>query len=126
MGGGMSTHADMGRSMGQQPDTTARGRSVSEQLADNTKLSSQIKDLTGANAQQACAGFKNLGDCVSAAHVSKNLGVPFETLRSKLTGSGAVSLGKAIHELKPEADARSATREASRQAKADLKGSGSG
>ena len=110
--------------MHEQSATTARGRSVSDQLADHTKLSSQIKDLTGTNAQQACAGFKNLGDCVSAAHVSKNLGIPFDTLRSKLTGSGAMSLGKAIHELKPGADVRRATREASRQAKADLQGSG--
>ncbi len=55
--------------------------------------------------------------------MSKNLDIPFSTLRSKLTGPGAVSLGKAIHELRPDADAKSATREASKQAKGDLKGS---
>jgi hypothetical protein len=121
---GISNHADTDRAVHGQSGTTAVGRSVSDQLADNAKLASEIKELTGNGAQDACAGFKNLGDCVAAAHVSKNLGIPFDTLHSKLTGSGAVSLGKAIHELKPDADAKSATREASRQSKADLKGSG--
>jgi hypothetical protein len=121
---GTSNRPDMDRSVHGQSGTTASGRSVSDLLAEDTKLASQIKALTGTGAQEACTGFKTLGDCVAAAHVSKNLGIPFDALRSKVTGSGAVSLGRAIHELKPDADAKNATREASRQAKADLRGSG--
>lgn len=114
MPGSMSGHGNaMGRS-------ASHGRSVSDLLQDNAKLSSEIKELTGTDAQQACAGFKTLGDCVSAAHVSKNLGIPFDTLRAKLTGSGALTLGKAIHELKPDADTRGALRTASKQTKEDL------
>jgi hypothetical protein len=125
MPGGMSSdHAATGRSSQDRPETAQHGRSVSDQLDDNAKLSSEIKDLTGTAAQQACAGFKSLGDCVSAAHVSKNLGISFDTLRAKLVGSGAVSLGKAIHELKPDANTKSVLREASRQTKEDLHGSG--
>ena len=89
---------------GSQPTTGKR--TVSDLLTQNTKLASKIHDLTGTNAQDACSGFKNLGQCVAAAHVSKNLGIEFSTLRGKVTGSGAESLGQAIHELDPKVDAK--------------------
>jgi hypothetical protein len=117
----MSSHSDMPSS--HAPDASSSGRSVNDLLAQNTKLASQIKDLTGASAQQACEGFKNLGECVAAAHVSKNLGIGFDALRSKMTGSGAESLGKAIQDLKPEANASAEARKAQGQAKADIKAS---
>jgi hypothetical protein len=121
MPGSMSDHGNaMGRSEQDTSSSASHGRSVSDLLQDNAKLSAEIKELTGTDAQQACAGFKTLGDCVSAAHVSKNLGIPFDTLRSKLTGSGALTLGKAIHELKPDADTKGALRTASKQTKEDL------
>jgi hypothetical protein len=56
--------------------------------------------------------------------VSKNLDIPFDTLHSKVTGCGAESLGKAIHDLKPDADARSAAKDAKKREDADMKGSG--
>ncbi len=124
MPAGMSDHGAMGHSSQVRSESSTHGRSVSDQLDDNAKLSSEIQELTGTAAQQACAGFKSLGGCVSAAHVSKNLGIPFDTLRAKLVGSGAVSLGKAIHALKPDADAKSVIRQASKQTKEDLHGSG--
>jgi hypothetical protein len=102
-----------------RPDR-ASGHTMDDILTRNTKLSSQVHDLTGVGAQQACAGFKNLGDCISAARASKNLGIDFETLKAKVTGSDAQSLGDAIHELKPEASARSEVRKARRQAQDDL------
>ena len=119
--GGTPGHAEMGRPDDRRSGPQTEEHSINDLLGDNEKLSSQIKDLTGTDAKQACAGFKNLGSCVAAAHVSKNLDIPWDTLRTKLTGSGAVSLGKAIHDLKPDADAKSAAREATRQASADLK-----
>src|SRR5216684_1592036 len=48
------------------------GQSVDQLLSKNTKLSGKIQSLTGMSAQQACDEFKNLGQCVAAAHVSKN------------------------------------------------------
>src|ERR1700688_4873683 len=116
MPGATSSRSDMPSS--HVPDATASGSSVDDLLAQNTKLASQIKDLTGTSAQQACEGFKNLGECVSAAHVSKNLGIGFDALRSKMTGSGAESLGKAIQDLKPETNASAEARKAQGQAKA--------
>src|SRR5207245_11197106 len=120
MPGATTGHVDTGHGSDRQSGAQSDGRSISDQLAKNAKLSSEIKELTGTDAQQACAGFMNLGSCVAAAHVSKNLGIPFDTLRSKVTGSSAVGLGRAIHELKPDTDATSAAQAATRQAIADL------
>ena len=93
MPGATPGHLDTGHAPDRPSGPQSEGRSIGDQLADNTKLSSEIKELTGTAAQQACTGFRNLGSCVAAAHVSKKLGIPFDTLRSKVTGSGAVSLG---------------------------------
>jgi hypothetical protein len=103
-------------------DIRTEGRSTSELLTNNTKLASQVHDLTGA--QQACSGFKNLGECVSAAHASKNLGIEFDALKAKMTGASAQDLGDAIHDLKPDTEASSEAHKANRQARDDLKASG--
>ena len=96
-------------------------RSASEHLAQNPKLSSKLGDLfpAGTNLQQQAAGFKNLGEFVSAAHVSHNLGIPFDQLRTRMaTGK---SLGDAIHELKPDADHKAEAKKAREQARKDLR-----
>lgn len=102
-----------------RPDTGRR--SASEHLAENPKLSSKLQDLfpAGTNLQQQAAGFKNLGEFVSAAHVSHNLGIPFDQLRTRLT-SGK-SLGDAIHELKPAVDHQAEAKKARAQARKDLR-----
>ena len=100
------------------------GRSSSELLTNNTKLASQVHDLTGTDAQQACSGFKNLGDCVSTAHASKNLGIEFDALKAKMTGANAQELGDAIHDLRPDTEASSEAHKANRQAQDDLKATG--
>jgi hypothetical protein len=89
-------------------------------LSHNTAIAGKIKDLTGQDATAACSSFKNLGQCVAAAHVSKNLGISFTDLKSKVTGDGSVSLGKAIKELKPAADSKAEAKKANKQAQ-DLK-----
>lgn len=95
-------------------------KSVSDLLTQNTKLASQISNLTGTDAQTACSGFKNLGQCVAAAHVSKNLGIDFSALKGKVTGSGSEKLGKAIHDLNPNVDSKSETKKGQQQAHADM------
>jgi hypothetical protein len=115
-GAGAVSHGDHATSA--SAPATSSGKAASEILARNTKLSSKIKSLTGVDAQTACAGFKNLGQCVAAAHVSKNLGISFMDLKTKM--SGGDSLGKAIQALDPQADAKTATKKANKQAKDDL------
>lgn len=110
-GSGANAHTDMSHA------------SPGEVLSHNTVIAGKIKTLTGQDAQTACGGFKNLGQCVAAAHVAKNLNIPggFDALKAKVTGSGAVSLGKAIEALAPDANAKSETKKANKQASDDLK-----
>jgi hypothetical protein len=101
--------------------------SPSTVLSHNTAIAGKIQTLTGQDAQTACSGFKNIGQCVAAAHVAKNLDIPggFDALKAKITGSGAVSLGKAIEGFAPKADAKAEAKKANKQASDDLKESNS-
>jgi len=97
--------------------------SPSTVLSHNTAIAGKIKTLTNEDATTACNGFKNLGQCVAAAHVAKNLNIPggFDALKAKITGKGAVSLGKAIEALEPSANAKSEVKKANKQASDDMK-----
>src|SRR5579885_2112766 len=94
----------------------------------NTQLASKLEtllNLSGPNALSVlktdASGFKNFGQFVAAVHVSHNLGIPFSDLQAKMTGPNAVSLGKAIHQLKPQANAKDETTKATKQADEDVK-----
>lgn len=104
------------------------------------KLQAQGLLPASANATDACAPFVALHDCLAALHASHNLGLEFKCLSANVTGvhtsadlSGcavvdgekAVALNKAIHQLKPDANAKEATKNAEQQAKDDLKALGS-
>jgi hypothetical protein len=90
----------------------------SDVLSHNAATAGKIQTLTGQDAQTACSGFQNIGQCVAAAHLAKNLEVPggFDARKAKVTGSGAVSLGKAV-----EALALTEAEKANKQAADDLK-----
>lgn len=103
--------------------TSMSHASPSTVLSHNKVIGDKIKSLTGEDAATACDGFKNLGQCVAAAHVAKNLNIPggFDALKAKVTGSGAVSLGKAISGFAPGANAKSEVKKANHQASDDMK-----
>lgn len=121
---------------GSNPDSSHR-MSVSDLLSKNTKLADKLQTLTGMPAQQACDGFRNLGQCVAAAHVSKNLDISFACLKSDMTGQApaqgtscpqgtgakSMSLGKSIQTLKPAADSNAEAKKAQKQASQDIKNS---
>ncbi len=112
-------------------------------LTRNTKLDNnltsklQSKGLlpAGTDLKDACAGFKNLGQCVAALHVSHNVNVPFACMKAEMTGtapatgatcpagtgSSKLSLGKSIQALAPKADSKSASKTATTEADADIK-----
>jgi hypothetical protein len=102
-------------------------------------LQAQGMLAANATATDACAPFTALDGCLAALHASHNLGVDFNCLRANATGvhtgtdvSGckvadgekAQGLNKAIHQLKPDVNAKQATKDAEQQAKDDLKGIG--
>jgi hypothetical protein len=59
-----------------------------------------------------------LGVFVTAVHISDNLSIPFDQLKTAAQTSG--NLWKAIHMLKPDADVKAEVWEAARQASDDL------
>ena len=90
----------------------------------------------GSNATDACAPFAALNECLAVLHASHNIGADFNCLRAGVSGvhttadlSGckvpdgekAQPLVKAIHQLKPEVNAKEQTKNAVEQAKGDLK-----
>jgi hypothetical protein len=101
--------------------------SPNEVLSHNTAIAGKINTLTGQNAETACGGFKNLGECVAAAHIAKNLDIPggFDALKARVTGPNAVSLGDAVHGLNPNVNSKAEIKRAQKQANEDMKESGS-
>jgi len=74
----------------------------------------------GMPVEAAAEGFKNRGQFIAALNVSRNLGIPFEDLKLRMTGPEPQSLGRAIQELRPTMtpeEAEQAARAAERQAR---------
>jgi hypothetical protein len=115
---------------------------ASQQLAANKeqekKLSLQMQALLPprTSLKDACAGFKNLNECVAALHVSHNLKIKFNCLKWDVTGAKpagdikscaapskdkALDLSKAIRELKPDANSRTEAKNAEKRAREDIK-----
>jgi hypothetical protein len=118
-------------------DAPATRSDVEKKLTPS--LQSQGLLPADATVADTCSPFVELYDCLAALHASHNLDVNFNCLRADATGvhtsaniSGCKAvdgekpqgLSKAIHQLKPEANARQATKEAEQQAKDDLKSIG--
>ena len=148
VGGGMGNGASMGHSStsghngsASNNPGSAAGTAMNKVLTNNTQLAGKIQKLTGMTAQDACNGFKNLGQCVAAAHVSKNLGLKFACLKADMTGvaapsgtacgtstntdSKSMSLGRAIQSLSPTVNSKSEAKKANKQAQQDLNGTNS-
>ena len=141
MGGASHASANGSRNsgMGTNASSTAaaHGKTMDQILNNNTKLSGKIGSLTGESALQACSGFKNLGQCVAAAHVSKNLGISFACLKSDMTGTApaggsgcptgtgakSMSLGRSIQALNGNANSKAEAKKGQQQAGEDLKDS---
>jgi hypothetical protein len=115
---------------------------ASEQLAANkqeeSKLSQQLQAVLPprTSLKDACAGFKDLNECVAALHVSHNLSIKFNCLKWDVTGAKpagdikscaapsrdkAMDLSKAIRALKPGANSRTEAKTAEKRAREDIK-----
>lgn len=141
MAGGMNPAMGEGSSHRMSPNLSpsTHGVTMNQQLTKNTALAGKIATLTKMPASQACSGFKNLGQCVAAAHVSQNLGIGFACMKADMTGVAApsadncpvspnvsgkgMSLGKAIQTLLPTANSKLEAKKANKQAEQDIKDS---
>jgi hypothetical protein len=129
VGTGMGGHPTDAGSTGMGHSTMA-SQSPTSVLSSNSKLNTSLSNalaksgisVPGGNLQNACSGFKNLGQCVAALHVAKNLDIPggFDALKNKVTGTNAVSLGKAIEQLNPKVNAKAESKKANKQANHDF------
>jgi hypothetical protein len=107
---------------------------IADKISRNPKLAAKIEARlpTGMTLAQASTGFKNQGQFIAAANVSRNLGIDFVKLQTAMTGQtvkvdptthvitttptgvAPLSLGQSIQQLKPgvNADAAAATAQA--------------
>jgi hypothetical protein len=107
------------------PTAGSPNLSASDRLANNPNLSARLQPLlpAGTTVATASAGFRNQGQFVATLHVSRNLNIPFDQLKAKLTGSNPEALGKAIHDLRPTLGRRAVRKDvrvAKRQADRDM------
>src|SRR5574341_849913 len=109
---GAAPQMDRGRSASRGPAMEQHGpsmagkqpMSVPDRLADHPRLQSRLEPLfpAGTDVRQAAAGFRNLGQFVAAAHVSRNLEIPFDQLKGQMLGPAKGSLGKSVETLRPD------------------------
>jgi len=97
-------------------------RNPADVFMEDSKLVAKIQKLLPKDTtpQQACDGFKKLIDCVAAIHTSQNLEIPLAELKAKVTGKNPEKLENAIHELKPNVDAKAEKKKAWKQADHDI------
>ena len=117
-----NSHSNSSANSHSGQSSASGNKTVSDKLTNNTQLANKLSSLLppGTDLQTAAQGYKNLGQFVAAVHVSHNLGIPFDQLKAKMIGPPAESLGKAIHALKPDANSKTETKTAQKQAKQDI------
>ena len=95
---------------------------VAAKISTMPQLNAKITALLPPNMtlDAASAGFKNQGQFIAALHVSRNLGIPFDALKSDMTARH-MSLGRSIQDLRSAADASREARKGEAQAASDLK-----
>src|SRR5437868_1759970 len=105
-------------------DSKPREMKAANDLDRNPFLSSSVKPLLPArtNVTDAAAGFKKQRDFVAALHLSKNLGIPFDQLKTRMTAEHRMSLTDALRDIRSDMtkkDAKAEVKKAEEQAKDD-------
>lgn len=120
------------------PNTTAEQPDAKTDQSTMLTSALQTQGVIPAdiNLKDTCAPIKGLDECVAALHARHNLGLDFDCLKSKLTGTRmdaatspckgaprkrAMSLGDAIRTLKPDVNAKAEAKNAEKQAHEDLR-----
>ena len=90
--------ANPGASVDHLPTNVGKSESRGASADHQANLPAQAADPKDTH------GFKNYGQYVAAQHVAENLNIPggIDALKKLMTGDGGVSLGKAIHQLRPD------------------------
>jgi hypothetical protein len=93
-----------------------------DRIDHNPRFAARLHGLLPPDTKpgEAISGFKNEGQFFATLHASKNLNIPFNQLKDEMTGDDNLSLGQAIHQLRPDLPERSiqdSVRKAEQQAK---------
>ncbi|HYX70040.1 MAG TPA: hypothetical protein VE825_12960 [Terriglobales bacterium] len=94
-----------------------------QDLQRNPRLAERVQGLLPADTdlKQASRDFMYLDQFLAAVHVSNNLGIPLDQLRSKMKDSTFGQLRKAVETLKPGVDSKAEVKRADEQGKQDVK-----
>jgi hypothetical protein len=113
------TRASVSRADGTRTAQTAT-RKVAIAVSE-PKLHERLKPVLreGTRMEIAAEGFRNAEDFATVAHAARNTNVPFMVLKDRVVTHGR-TLAQAIHELKPQIDARAEVIRARTAAKTDL------
>ena len=95
------------------PETAAKNGNTEDKPAEmkvanafdrNPYLSSRVKPLLPSRTtmMDAATGFKNQRQFIAAVHLSKNLGIPFDQIKTRITGQHHMSLNDSLRDLRPE------------------------
>jgi hypothetical protein len=124
--GASATHGDMSNGKSASVSSMESSKTPGTLLMQNKNLASKLSALLAkqippiTDLQGASMGFKNLGQFVSAVHVSTNLHIPFTTLKAAIQSKDG-SLGKAIKALRPDVDSKAEMKTAQKQTDEDVK-----
>ncbi|HEV2616810.1 MAG TPA: hypothetical protein VGU63_09415 [Candidatus Acidoferrales bacterium] len=138
--GSMKMHNANSASSNSPTSVLSRNSTLDSKLTSN--LASKGLIPQGSDLSTICGPFRNLGQCIAAIHVSHNLGISLVCLQSDMTGvappipqgstssgcpdgtgSSKMSLGGAIHTLKPtmtSTEVKNASKTANHQSSSDL------
>jgi hypothetical protein len=85
------------------------------------RLHDRVKPLLNRGARMALAaeGFRSAEEFATVAHAARNTSVPFMVLKHRVLADGR-TLADAIHEAKPEIDAKAEVKRAQAAAKSDM------
>jgi hypothetical protein len=100
------------------PDPATQPRAdAADPVSGNTRLAALVP--AGMSPHEACTGFKDVGECSAALHLSQNLNIAFPDVRERVVGG--LTLEATVHALKPSANAHIEVHRAEQQASEDLR-----
>jgi len=89
--------------------------------ASEPKIQERLKPVLsrGTRLEVAAEGFTSAGEFATVAHAARNTNVPFMVLKHRVLEEKR-TLADAIHESKPDLDAKAEVTRARQEAKSDL------
>jgi hypothetical protein len=101
--------------------TATKGTVTSAIPASEPRLHDRLRPVLnrGARMEVAADGFRSAEEFATVAHAAHNTNVPFMVLKYRVLNEGQ-TLVNAIHDLKPEVDAKAEVARAGAAAKSDI------